>query len=359
MKLFRHSALTLFLAVAAVPAHGQQSAAPAETVYEAGLVSQLPRPLNQPAFAEAMNRGYPQALRDAGVPGTVQVRFVIGADGVPRDFEVTASTAEFLNVPAVEALSVLRFSPAQLDGRPVAMWAELPVKWEPAAATGPGVGDTVRIYELREVDRQPRIADVPGLARELERRYPAALRDAGVQGEVTVGMRISPEGVPHTLAVIQSDHPDFVQPSLAALSALRFEPAQIAGKPVWVWIAMPVQWRIGGMPFFQSPRPGQPGDSGRPVAVRPTLSNPEVLTRAMTLAHTELAGQQISWGTVVVQFRVGIDGVPDQIRVIRSADRRLDRFSIRAVEQLRFSPATVNGSPVAVPIQLPIDWLPR
>lgn len=354
MKL--HHVATLFLAVAAAEVRAQ-SAAPAETVYEAGAVTVLPKPLNQPEFVQAMNNAYPQALRDAGMPGTVQVRFVIGTDGAPRDFEVTASSAAFLNAPAIEALSVLRFSPAELNGRPVPMWAELPVQWQPAAPVGPGLGDTVRIYEIREVDREPTPANVSSLVRELERLYPPALRDAGIQGEVSVGMRISPEGVPHALTIVDTSHPDFVEPTLAAVRSLRFRPAEVDGKPVWVWVCIPVQWRVGNQTFFGSPRPSGPGGRRGPVAVEPVVTNPEVLRTAMAAATAELRGSPVRWGRVVVRFRVGTDGVPDEVRVAQGADRRLNELSIRIVQQLRFHPATLDGRLVVVPMQLPIDWV--
>lgn len=350
MKL--HAFTVLALALAAIPAHGQADA-PADSVYEASDVTTLPRPLNVPEFTEAMNRVYPQPLREIGVPGTVQVRFVIGKDGAPRDFEVTASSAGFLVGPAVEALSVLRFSPAERDGRRVAMWAELPVRWQ-ATAGDPASGDTARIYDLGEVDSQPRPSNVTHLIRVLERLYPPALRDAGVHGEVTVGMRVSPEGVPQSFAIIEASDPRFIEPTVAATRELRFEPARVAGQPVWVWVVLPINWTMGGT-VFANPE-GRLDDGRRPVALRPAIRNPEVVQAAIAEGARELAAQSPRWGRVVVRLRVGVDGLPDDVRVVETADRKLNEASIRVVRQMRFTPATVNGRPVPVPIQLPIDW---
>jgi TonB family protein len=61
-------------------------------------------------------------------------------------------------------------------------------------------------------------------------------------------------------------------------------------------------------------------------------------------------------GTVNVSFVVGGDGAVRQARVVSSTDAAFDAPSLSALAVLRFSPATVGGTPVATRVELPIEW---
>lgn len=101
--------------------------------YTLSAVEELPRPTNTADFVRTLMRGYPPALRRAGVTGTVQVRFRVLEDGrVDREsVQVTRSTDELFNEPGIRAVNVLRFRPAKVGGRPVRVWMEIPVQFSP------------------------------------------------------------------------------------------------------------------------------------------------------------------------------------------------------------------------------------
>ena len=61
-------------------------------------------------------------------------------------------------------------------------------------------------------------------------------------------------------------------------------------------------------------------------------------------------------GTVNVSLVVGADGAVRQARVVSSTDAAFDAPSLSALAVLRFSPATVGGTPVATRVELPIQW---
>ena len=62
----------------------------------------------------------PEAVKDR-VKGTVQLRLVVGADGVPRRIAIRQPLGYGLDQRAVEAAAKYRFQPATQDGKPVAM----------------------------------------------------------------------------------------------------------------------------------------------------------------------------------------------------------------------------------------------
>jgi protein TonB len=120
------------LLLAAAPASAQKAKSlgrdTAET-YELRAVTTPPRALNAADLRDALMNTYPVALRDAGVNGIVQVRFRVDAAGVPHDFTVMESSNAAFDKPTLEAIAKLRFSPARLGEKPVAVWVIQPIHW--------------------------------------------------------------------------------------------------------------------------------------------------------------------------------------------------------------------------------------
>lgn len=130
--------LALLLMGAAVPASAQKDkardrGADSEGVYELRAVTVLPRPTNLDELRVALQANYPPALRAASVGAVVEVRFRVDVRGVPRDLTVTRSTHPEFDVPTLESVRVLRFAPAEVDGKPVPVWVVLPIQWSVAA----------------------------------------------------------------------------------------------------------------------------------------------------------------------------------------------------------------------------------
>jgi TonB family protein len=238
-------------ALTAVPAAAQQ--APAAQVYELRSVEIAPRPLNAAEMAALLNSLYPAALRTAGVSGTVRVSMVVGTDGAPREARVLESADSAFNEPTLTAVQTLRFSPAELNDQPVNVRVELPIVWQaPAAEPAPVAAapaslaepDTTRIYELKDVTVQPRPINVPEMQRAMEGSYPEAPRFAGTGGTVQVRFVVEKDGRPTGFTITRSTEIAFNSPTVYSVSRLRFSPARVNGRPVRVWVELPVQWQV-------------------------------------------------------------------------------------------------------------------
>lgn len=97
-----------------------------------------------------------------------------------------------------------------------------------------------------------------------------------------------------------------------------------------------------------------PHDSNSPA---PELSQP-MATREVDPAYpTQLMRQNVG-GTVILYAVIHADGSVGNVRVLRSADERLDRFASEAVSQWKFEPATKNGVPVDVEATFKIPFRP-
>jgi len=87
--------------------------------------------VNERDVQRALEREYPPIVRDAGIGGTVDVRFFIDAEGVVRRVLVAQPSGhEALDSAALRVARTFRFSPA-LDGdEPVPVWIAIPVTFQ-------------------------------------------------------------------------------------------------------------------------------------------------------------------------------------------------------------------------------------
>lgn len=71
---------------------------------------------------------YPDIAREAGIDGTVRLRVLVGRDGHVLDVHVDRSVA-MLDQAAQDAVRRWVFKPALTNGRPVAVWVAIPVRF--------------------------------------------------------------------------------------------------------------------------------------------------------------------------------------------------------------------------------------
>src|SRR5271167_625701 len=72
--------------------------------------------------------------------------------------------------------------------------------------------------------------------------------------------------------------------------------------------------------------------------------------------YSEKARHNKIQGTVLLWLEVGADGKPSNIKVTRAVGHGLDEEAIDAVKQWKFEPATVNGQPVPVMINVEVNF---
>ena len=69
--------------------------------------------------------------------------------------------------------------------------------------------------------------------------------------------------------------------------------------------------------------------------------------------HAE--GKAKDVGTVVLELIVTPDGLPEDIKVVKSIGLGLDNKAVEAVKKWKFAPATKDGKPVAVKIRVEVQ----
>jgi periplasmic protein TonB len=118
----------------------------------------------------------------------------------------------------------------------------------PAPAAGPGAASAAA----------PDPATAPARATAAGRRsadhrtcghapYPAALRERGIQGELTLRVHVTPDGRAAEVQLLASSGWRlFDEAALAQVRSCRFRPARADGQAVADWVEFPVKFRLDG-----------------------------------------------------------------------------------------------------------------
>ena len=85
------------------------------------------------------------------------------------------------------------------------------------------------------------------------------------------------------------------------------------------------------------------------------VSAPEILFKPEP-EFSEEARRTKTAGNVLVYLQVGADGLPRNIRVLKGIGMGLDEKALEAVRQYKFKPAMENGHPVAVELNVEIEF---
>lgn len=81
-----------------------------------------------------------------------------------------------------------------------------------------------------------------------------------------------------------------------------------------------------------------------------------VVLHSVQPEFTEEARQANFQGTVTIQLIVDAQGNPQNVHVVKRAGMGLDEKAVAAVRQYKFKPAVYQGHPVAVQIQVDVDF---
>ena len=218
--------------------------------------------------------------------------------------------------------------------------------------------DTARIYELTEVEVLPRPRNARVFNESLAKGYPPHLRAAGTGGTVQVEFIVGPDGWPVNVRVLSSPDSSFNMPTVRAVLLLQFTSAQVQGRPVFVRVEQPINWRVDSIGFGGCERKGEGEYELAEVEQLPVPTNRAHFQRVLAREYPLGDGDPPVAATVHVRFRVEVDGTASAQCVIRTTDSRFNEPSLRAISALRHRPAWVKGLPVKVWVEVPVQWAP-
>lgn len=121
----------------------------------------------------------------------------------------------------------------------VQQWADAEAGVPPPPPPPPPARDAPEVFDV--VEQQPElIGGLEALQRAVE--YPAAAREAGIQGRVFVVFVVDEQGRVTDPVVTRSPSPLLSEAALAAVRGVRFVPGQHRGRPVRVRFALPINF---------------------------------------------------------------------------------------------------------------------
>jgi TonB family protein len=249
----------------------------------------------------------------------------------------------------------------------------------PSATTPPASGHetTLSTASPQELtDTSPGVT--PGkLIRKLDPKYPSKAERGGVEGTVVLAATITKDGEVKDVRLISGD-PLLAEAAVSAVRHWRYTPYMFEGRRVEIRTQLSLTFVLhrsehncqeeqktisasGAEDLATSPDAS--GDSGKADApqeiyrvgdgVKPPrpISSPDP-------DYPERARKARERGTVVLWATITPEGKVKTVRVARSIGPDLDDKAIEAVCQWKFQPATRDGKPVAVQINIEVGfWL--
>lgn len=193
---------------------------------------------------------------------------------------------------------------------------------------------------------------------KVERRSPTELELEGVR----VAVRFAPdrrEWDRHPqkdekirLTLEDPGDPAVLRRTLAAIFSVGIDRAlQRSTPPYWQHFFDPqMPWPPGDLPGATIYIPGRPDATGQ--AVTTPAPNHKV-----DASYSAAAQRDNVRGAVGLQFVVAADGTPHRITVVDPIGYGLDADAAEALAKFRFTPATLNGVPVAAQVRLKQEFV--
>lgn len=308
----------------------------------------------KPVLLRSVAPDYPDEAKIAGLSGNVFLRFKVNVDGSVSDISVVKGMDSF-HKPAIDAISQFRFKPAELEGKPVAVWMTQAIKFTPTKPEAVPDTDNVevsdnQVFEFSDVDVKPvNVSTVRPV-------YPDHAREAGLTGNVFLKFKINVDGSVSNAEVLRGDEV-FRQSAIDAVSQFRFKPAEIGSKPVPVWMSQRVS--------FQLDDPPQELNKGwAPTPLDTGLADILEIDQVETKPHPvhiigpkypEEAYRKKIEGVVYLKFIVNVDSSVSDVTVLKGPEI-FHQPAIEAILQFRFRPAKHRGEVVKSWLILPMGF---
>ncbi len=181
----------------------------------------------------------------------------------------------------------------------------------------------------------------PSLIESTAPLYTSGAWDQGIEGIVTLEIRVDSNGNIEVLRVIKGLGYGLDENAIAAVRQWKFTPARRNGVPVEVISQVDVQFNIRSRDAVRM------RDGG--------VTPPKIVNRVEPQYSSEARTRRIS-GTVVLEALVTKDGRVDILRVVRGLDYGLTENAINALKQWRFEPGKKNGESADIALNIEINF---
>src|ERR1019366_588529 len=176
--------------------------------------------------------------------------------------------------------------------------------------------------------------------------YPPGTPAPLPEGKVGLWAKINEYGKVYLVSVVNHVNPQLDASASLALSQWEFKPATKDGKPIAVQVS------FDGI--FESPNPRIVMNDV--IRIGAPVVKPPRATYTPDPPYTKTAMKAGIEGSVHLWLVVDEHGVPQQVWIDKSLDPGLDQNAIDTVKKWRFEAAREDGTPVAVKIDVAVNF---
>lgn len=315
-----------------------------------------------------VNPVYPAEAMEKRVQGAVLLHAVISKTGTIESLEVI-SGPELLRAAATDAVRQWTYKPYLLNGEPTAVDTSITVNFslgdENIAGTAPlgnGSTPTGPVHVSSGV--------MAGLA--ISKPDPICSGDVHESGTVILHVIISKEGTVESLSIVRV--PEVLRSCVIdAVKQWKYKPYLLNGQPTEVETSITMNLEFGGTAQLrdhpsssgtadentQKPQPlaeQQHNDSGTEVKkIGGGVTPPKLIYMAEANYTPEAKAAKLE-GIVMVQLIVDQKGLPVNVHVTKGVGIGLDEKAVEAVKKYKFKPAMELGKPVAVAMNIEVNF---
>jgi len=191
--------------------------------------------------------------------------------------------------------------------------------------------------------------------------YPAKLKEQRITGWARIALTIDERGKVAKAEVAEETLSEFGQAALDAVRRFKFQPAYSAGHPRAMSVILPLNFDFDGADLaeLEAHRQREVLPSGPPTVEISAVSDWPELKKEVR-PSTPMILEAKGWmGEATVGFVVDERGIPRDVHLIKSTERKCGARAMDAVRQWRFSPGRLNGQVVRVALEVPIVFFPE
>jgi len=184
--------------------------------------------------------------------------------------------------------------------------------------------------------------------------YPEIAKAAHVQGPVILHTIISKDGTIENVSVI-SGNGMLVNAARDAVSQWTFKPYLLNGQPTEVETSITVNFSLADLMAVVVPVPAANDAVDGAKQIGGDVTGPIPIYEPEPVYSAE-AKKAKFMGIVTVGIIVDKNGMPQNVHVTRGVGMGLDEKAVEAVKQYKFKPAMENGKPVAVYMNIEVNF---
>jgi TonB family protein len=199
---------------------------------------------------------------------------------------------------------------------------------------------------------------------------PAAYPDGALATDVPhigiYAVLVAPDGTPAKVKCIFRNESVYDAGAIAAIQKSTFAPGMLGDKavPVLVHVRVPFFHLKPALPAIQQRYALRAAGSEQAPGRGPGMGlnrmpngiiRPKLIHSVEAEFSDEARRRRIE-GTVLVSFTVSEQGLPIDMRIVKSVGYGLDEQALQAVNQYRFEPALQDGKPVPAPMSVEVSF---